>query len=855
MFFALASVTWQQWRQHKLRTTLTLLGIALGVAAFFAVRTANRTLLGSLTLTIEKLAGKATLQVIAGEAGFPEEVWEVVRSTPGVRIAAPVIEVIAHTALADGGNLLIIGEDTLGEQGLREFQFDETATEISDPLVYLAQPDSIIVSRGFADKHRLKEGDRLPLFTSSGRREFTVRGVFQPTGIGEVFGGQIAAMDVFSMQVVFNRGRNFDRIDLLNEPGVTVEELQARIRERLASFPAIEVTRPASRGKGIENAVSAMSLGMTIASFIALLVGLFIIFNTFSISVSQRWKEIGVLRALGTERGNVQRMFLGEAAVMGLLGSMIGVGAGFALASGAARIMGQIAASIYSYVSTPEDPVFRWDYAIAAFALGTGASVLAAWLPARAASRLNPSLALHNIETRRRESVLGWRRIAAGFGLILLALGLIRFSTVRYGLILQFSYLAILSAGMIALLPALSQWIARLLRPLLDRLFGSEGVLAADAMIQAPRRTSATVGALMIGLMFVFSTAAYVRSYQQTVSGWMDRMINTDLIVAGTEMARSRTWHFSEEVSQKIAALPGVRRVEEVRYTFVPYRGDSIALIAINLDGWFARVKDVVDDGEEARARELSTRGEGVLVARNFAFRFGLGVGDRLRLDAPTGPFEREIVGVIEDYTSEKGTVFLDRALYKQYWGDAAVDMIEINLERGVDRLAFKRELERALAGEQRAFIYTNEEYKSWVMNLIDGFFVLNYMQMAIAILVAGLGIINTLIISVSERKRELGVIRALGGMRGQIRRMILLEALAIALIGVVTGAIAGALNTYFLVRTAALMIGGFTIPFRFPLTLVALTLPVVILIALLAAWWPAHRAVNLRVVEAIGYE
>ena len=244
------------------------------------------------------------------------------------------------------------------------------ATEISDPLIYLAQPNSIIISRTFADQHRLKEGDPLPLFTSAGRKEFAVRGIFKPTGIGEVFGGQIAAMDVFSMQHVFNRGRNFDRIDLMNETGVRVEDLRRSLAERVKRYSAVEVTRPATRGKGIENAVSAMSLGMTIASFIALLVGVFIIFNTLSISVNQRWREIGVLRALGVEQRNIQRMYLVEAAFMGLVGSGAVYFCGFYLARGAAHFMAEIAASIYSFISTPEPPIFRWDFALTAFALG-----------------------------------------------------------------------------------------------------------------------------------------------------------------------------------------------------------------------------------------------------------------------------------------------------------------------------------------------------------------------------------------------------------------------------------------------------------------------------------------------------
>jgi putative ABC transport system permease protein len=226
-----------------------------------------------------------------------------------------------------------------------------------------------------------------------------------------------------------------------------------------------------------------------------------------------------------------------------------------------------------------------------------------------------------------------------------------------------------------------------------------------------------------------------------------------------------------------------------------------------------------------------------------------------LRLNAPAGAFDKEIVGIVEDYSSEKGAVFLDRALYKRYWNDSAVDFLDVTLNPGIDRATFKTELQRALKDEHRAFIYTNEEYKRWVVNLIDGFFVLNYMQMAIAILVAVLGIVNTLIISVAERKRELGVLRAIGGLKSQVRKMILLEAVALAIVGLITGATAGALNTYFLVRIAAMMIAGYTIPYRFPLWLILVTLPLVLLIALAAAWWPARRAVNLNVIEAIGYE
>ena len=290
----------------------------------------------------------------AGEAGFPEETLDTVRATPGVQLAEPVIEVIVHTAFQDEGNLMILGVDTTGDQQLRQYEFDRSASQIADPLTYLAQPHSILLSRAFAERHGLQIGDHFPIFTSHGKQDFTVEGIFKPTGVGEVFGGNIAVMDIYSAQVVFGRGHNFDRIDLMNAPGVPVSVLQERLRARLP--PGIEVMRPEMQGQALENAVTAMRLGMLITSFIALLVGVYIIFNSFTIAVNQRWKEIGILRAVGVERRNINAMFLGEALCMGVIGSCVGIAAGYYLAIGANQVMGSIAASVYGIVSIAVAP-------------------------------------------------------------------------------------------------------------------------------------------------------------------------------------------------------------------------------------------------------------------------------------------------------------------------------------------------------------------------------------------------------------------------------------------------------------------------------------------------------------------
>jgi putative ABC transport system permease protein len=853
MISALWQITFRQWGTHRLRVSMTTLGIALGVAVFFAIRTANAALLDSLTLTVERLAGKSTLEISAGETGFPEATLDTVRATPGVKLAEPVIEVVANTAFHEEGSLLILGVDTTGDQQLREYEFDRSQTQIADPLTYLAQPNSILLSRTFADRHGLRIGDHFPAFSAHGKMDFVVEGVFKPTGLGAVFGGNIAVMDVYSAQVVFDRGHNFDRIDLVNAPGVSVSDLQKRLQARLP--PGIEVERPETKGQSLENAVAAMRIGMMITSFIALLVGLYIIFNSFTIAVNQRWKEIGILRAVGVERENINRMFLVEALAMGVTGSAVGIVAGYFLAIGASTAMASIAGSVYGIVSTEVAPRMHLDYALTAFGLGVAASLGGAWMPARAASYLNPILALHNIEARQKESALGWGRATLGAALLALSVLLIEFSPSGVGMTFQLSYAALMLIGLTVLLPLLVDWSARAVRPVMDRLGGSEGALAVDAMIQSPRRSAATVGALMIGLMSVYSTAAYIQSYKMMVSRWTTQLLNSDIVVTSSTLLRSSSYHFSEDLGKKFASLPGVREVENVRFVLVPYESDSAAIVSIEMTGFLERSMNAIQGGNRETLQALMPRGQGVILSKNFAVKWHLKAGDRVHLNSPTGPLDLPILGIVEDYRSDKGTIFMDRSVYKQYWNDSAVDFIDVELKPGQNANVVKREVQGVTDGTEHALVYTKLEFEGWINAIVDKFFMLNYMQLVVAVIVAIVGIANTLVISVAERHREFGVIRSIGGYRSQIRKMVLLEAFSIAVVGVVVGSIAALFDTEFLSRTVSTVLTGYDVPFYFPWLLILETLPAVIGVSLLAGWIPARHAMQASVIEAIGYE
>jgi putative ABC transport system permease protein len=853
MLQALVFVLIRQWRLHKLRLCFTILGITMGVAVYFAIRTLNATLLDSYKDTVVKLGGKATLQITAGETGFPQDYLARVSALPGVQIAEPMIEVIAHIASNEGGNLMIVGMDASSDQKLHDVEVDSSAVHIGNPLEFILSPDSVAIPESLAISRGLSLGDPLPIFTSDGKQSLTVRATFQPSGMGEAFGGNVAVMDIHAAQIVFNRGTNIDRIDLATDPGVDTETVQSRLR---AILPAgFEVVRPAARSKTLENSNSANSKGLLLCSLIALVIGMFIIFNSFSMSVNQRWKEIGILRALGMERSRVLQMFLGEAILLGIAGSLLGVASGFLLAAAANKIMSGIVNSIYGVISAPHSPVFHAGYAVEAVVLGIVASIVAAWLPSRAAAHLNVALALHDVESRQSDSILKFTRMPVGAGLVVCGLALTRFTAPRVGTLIQFSYVVLITLGFVMMLPRAAAWIGRAVRPLMDLVFGSEGVLAVESMIEAPLRTSATVGALMIGLGFVFSTQAFIRSERETFSRTLNNVISADIYIGKSDLIGSSTYHFGPELGKRLAAIAGVSRIEDMRGTVIPFRDLTVRLTSIETEGWFKRTPRVLDKGDEERVRALVPRGEGVIISRNFTTRWHVDVGDDLRLDTPSGPLTLPVLGTMEDYSSETGAIFIDREVYKAYWGDSSVDFFEATLNPGADPNVVKHEMERALADNYRAFVYTNADYRAKIDQLLDQFFLIYYSQMIIAIMVGAVGIVNTLVISISERKREIGVIRAIGGLRGQVGKMIVLEAVALTIAGLTMGLLKGLCDTYFMVRIAAAALVGDSFSYSLPGSLVLLTVPIVMAVSLISAWWPARQASRLPVVEAIGYE
>ncbi len=843
-------LSWPYLRRHVLRWVLTVAGIVLGVAVFVAMHSANQSVFAAFDRTVNRIAGKAQLQVWAGDFGFPEEVLEQVQNVREVEVAVPVIEASAETGLKGQGNLLILGVDMTGDQSLRDYDL-ESGDEaiIDDPLVFLAQPDSIMLSREFADRNGIRTGDQVPMRTMAGEKRFTVRGVMKAGGMARAFGGNLAIMDIYAVQKVFGRGRRFDRIDIGVREDVPVDLARDAIRRAVG--PGFEVEPPETRGRHFESMLAQYSMMVNISSLFALIIGMFIIYNSFSIAVTQRRSEIGILRALGATRAQVRALFLGESAAAGLIGSALGALAGVGMSRGIAVYVGSYTAQVFGVAQHVEDTeINAWLIAFAVV-LGVATSMAAAFIPARNAARVDPVQALQKGKYQVLSAGENRLRAAAALVTASVSAACLVFGGTRLAFYGGYA-MAILTALLLA--PALALFLARALRWPLKWLRPVEGALAVDSLIQAPRRTSATISALMLSLAMVIGFSGMARAFYLSVTDWMNTVLNPDFFLTGSESIAARTYAFPGEFAAELEKLPGVDMTQMVRSARVPYRGVPVMVVAAEVEKLSKKMRRKPIAGDPDEMFRLTAAGKGLVVSDNFANLRGMKLGDVVELPAPRGVLRLPIAGITRDYSDQQGTIMVDRAVYRKWWNDDTANIIRLYVKPGADRNEVRKQILERFSSGRRLFVLSNAEVRDEILRLTNQWFAMTYNQVAVAVLVAVLGIVNTLIVSITDRRRELGVLQAVGALRNQIRHTVWMEALAIGTVGLALGFALGAVNLHYTIGIVR-DLGGEWIEYVYPVRVAALMIPVILGAAWIAALWPAEMSVRGILVEALEYE
>ena len=844
-------LSWPYLRRHILRWTLTIAGIVLGVGVFVAMNTVNTSVQGAFSDTVHRIAGDTQLQVTAGEFGFEESVLERVQNVPEVGLAVPVIEATVQTGLSGEGTLLLLGVDMTGDRGLRDYEMDSADDAIiDDPLVFLAQPDSIMVTKEFADRTGFQVNGKIPLFTVDGQKAFTIRGVMRSTGMTKAFGGNLVVMDIYAAQLIFGRGRRFDRVDLRARDGVTIEECRKALEAALG--PGFAVEPPSSRGEHFAALLQSYSLATRLSSLFALVVGMFIIYNSFAIAVTHRRPEIGILRALGATQGQVRRVFILESIAAGFVGSLIGTVAGMLAARALASTAGNLIEQVVGVAQRTNEVVVDPWLLTGAMLIGIFTSVVAAWIPARSASSIDPVQALQKGKYQVMSAGENRRRRRGAAILFVTSTGFLFMGSSKTAF--YAGYLMMIGAGLL-FAPTMTLLLARMIRPVLRRILPAEGTLAADSLIQSPRRTSATVAALMLSLAMAMGFGGVTYSMYASIDEWMTNALNPDFFVAPTANLVSRTSTFPKEIGPALENVPGVKVVQLVRNARVMYRKIPVMVVAVETEKLRSTVDRKPIAGNIDEMYRLASEGKATIISDGFQAHHQLKLGDVIDLPTPGGILKLSVAGIVRDYSDLQGALFIDRSVYVKYWNDTTVNVARVYVKEGEDPVVVRDRIQKAIQGKKSLVILSNAEVRTYVLQLVGQWFSLSRTQIVVAVLVAILGIINTLTVSITDRRRELGVMQAVGGLRMQVRRTIWLEALSIGAIGLILGIGLGTLNIYYTLGMVRRDLGGLDLDYMFPTPLALMLIPIILGSAWFAALGPAEAAVRGSLVEALEYE
>jgi putative ABC transport system permease protein len=615
------------------------------------------------------------------------------------------------------------------------------------------------------------------------------------------------------------------------------------------------VQEPESRGAQAARMLDSFDLNLTALAFVALFVSMFIIYNTMLTSTLRRRRELGILRTLGATRSGIILLFLGEAGLIGLVGVAVGLPVGIGLARLALDQVTRTVTALYILTVTDHLTIDPVTLLIGA-ALGLLASIISALPAALEGSRAHPreTFSVQAFETR---VTLNLPRIFASTALALAGAWLASWGGDRLmSPLLGFAGAGLLLLGVALLTPAFISGASRLLGRFIKRIFGIEGELANAYLLASLGRASTAIAALMTAIALVIGISTMVDSFRHTVEYWMRQTITADLYltVSSNRLSSASLAPLPDEVVRYVDSLPEVRVVDALRRVRLGYGGGRITVTGVRLNMPEGEASLAFQEGSwEEVMRALDTGA--VAVSEGLALRFRKERGDTIVLSTPTGPRALRIAGIYYDYTSDGGTAILRKGVFSRIFGDSSTNNVALYLRDPSTLEATRTRIERRFGGRYSLLVYSNRAVRDEALTVFDQTFAITYALQLVAVVVAAIGVANTLAAMVVERSREIGILKAVGATAGQLRKMTLVQAGLIGVASQTLGVGAGLGLSAILVYVINKVSFGWTIQFIISPGIILLSGALVLVTAFVAGLAPANAAARRQVAQIVRNE
>ncbi|MEZ4423614.1 MAG: ABC transporter permease [Gemmatimonadota bacterium] len=770
---------WARWLlRHPGQLVLAVLGVALGVAVTLSIDLAIESSRAAFRTSTETVAGRTTHQVTGGAGGLPDTVFAAVRRAVGPERAAPLVEGFVRAPALPGRPLRLLGIDPFSEGPFRGFTapVDGGATR---PLL----GTTVALSQDAAAEAGVGVGDPLAVDTPTGRASLTVVRTFRPDGaLAQEGTRDVLVVDIATAQALLGE-TGLTRIDLIL-PEAPADEALLRTRLDAVLPPDATVGTTGARAQTLAEMTRAFDLNLTALSLLALLFGMFLIYNTLTFSVVQRRDLMGMLRALGVTRAEVGRLLLVETVLLGAVGTGLGLLLGTLLGRGLVRLVTQTINDLYLVVTAQGlgvDPALLARAAV----LGVGATVLAALPPLREAVSAPPRIATlrSELESRARSFV----RRGAWVGGACLAVGA-ALLVPRWGdLLPSFGGLFFVVMGFALVAPWGATMLVTLVRPLLGAALGPLGRLAAGGVTGALSRTGPAIAALVVAVSVTVGLGVMIASFRDTVARWLDQTLQADVYISPPSVLASRAQGaLPPAFVDGVRALPGLAALSTYRGLEFESAYGLTRLVALDLAPPGERAFRFLSADAPDVLRAFREDGA-VIVSEPFAYRHGLAPGDSVRLPTPSGLRAFVLAGVFYEYGSELGTVMMARTTFDRFWPDRRVTSLGLFADAAVDAETLVERV-RGLPGAEEALVRSNRTLRAASLEVFDRTFAVTAVLRLLALGVAFIGVLGALLALELERAREHAVLRAQGVTPGGLWGLVTLET---GLVGLVAGVLA----------------------------------------------------------------
>lgn len=847
------TLAWRHAWRRPTQSIFFIIGVGLGVAMIVGIDLATGAANRAFSLSTEAVAGRTTHQIVGGPTGLDEGVYVALRQRLGYRLSAPIVEGYVVAEQLDMQPMRLLGVDSFAESPFRNYLNDNNTRfgEDNGFTAFMVQPDTVLLSGVLADQYNLNVGDVIHIQVGSRRQPLRIVSVLRANEKNEQRGlDGLLITDIGTAQEILGKVGTLDRIDLIIPEGIQGKAALERIISILPPGARVETATDST----VEEMTAAFRLNLTALSTLALLVGMFLIYNTVVFGVVQRRSVLGSLRALGMTRGEIFSIILIEAGLLGVIGTILGLGLGYLLGRGA---VGMVTTSINDlfFVVTVRRIDFPPMTMLKGGVSGIAAALTAAALPAYEATNVYTASALQrsNIEERAR-AALNWVSVV---GVVILLLGIallipewhlgITFVGI-FAIIIGISLLTpTLTLGLMHILSGLTQLLGNFLSPLIR--------LAIRDITRSLSRTSIAIAALMVAVSVIVGVGLMISSFRLTVEQWLTDLLQADVFISSPSLISDQTTYpLAPGVVEKLGTFPGVDRVATNRVVDVSASDLGVVqLVAVSMDiaGEKRHYKASVGDIDTTWG---ALEAGGLIINEPLSIRFKLGVGDEVTLFTDRGEQRFPVVAVAYDFDVQPGALIAD-TVYRTFWDDADLSAVALFLEAGVDVDAKINELRAAFAGDAELVIRSSRALREHSLTIFDRSFSITVALQMLAMLVAFVGILSALMSLQLERRREIGTLRAIGMTRRQLWKLTLVET---GLMGTTAGIIAmptGFVLALILIYIINLRSFGWTLQMHLQPIYFLQALVVALIAALLAGIYPAWRVGGMQPADALREE